>query len=176
MISTHGVRGASHRRVAAAAGVPLGSTTYHYSGKSELHYAAFSRFVAHTARAFEARMAGAEDPSHAEEEIIATIREHTPAAHRDGVVMLELHAIAAREPAYRALTGELKTRRTTALGHHFSEATASTLNALIEGLTVHRTLHPEPPGHGFVREAVRRVVDNAVDSASRERRAPETLS
>ena len=36
VLAEHGVAGTSHRRVAAAAGVPLGSMTYHFTGMDEL--------------------------------------------------------------------------------------------------------------------------------------------
>ena len=36
VIAEHGVAGTSHRRVAAAADVPLGSMTYHFEGMDEL--------------------------------------------------------------------------------------------------------------------------------------------
>ncbi|CAM5488856.1 hypothetical protein SGRI78S_04750 [Streptomyces griseus subsp. griseus] len=44
LIVDEGVAGVSHRKVAARAGVPLGSMTYHFSGMDELLHEAFTRF------------------------------------------------------------------------------------------------------------------------------------
>ena len=44
VIAEVGVAGTSHRRVADAAGVPLGSMTYHFTGMNELLHEAFTRF------------------------------------------------------------------------------------------------------------------------------------
>ena len=45
VIAETGVAGTSHRKVAEAADVPLGSMTYHFSGMNELLHEAFSRFA-----------------------------------------------------------------------------------------------------------------------------------
>ena len=45
VIAEHGVAGTTHRRVAAAAGVPLGSTTYYFADLADLLGAAFARFA-----------------------------------------------------------------------------------------------------------------------------------
>lgn len=44
VIAEAGVAGVSHRKIADAAGVPLGSMTYHFDGMSNLLHEAFSRF------------------------------------------------------------------------------------------------------------------------------------
>src|SRR5215212_2014758 len=48
VISQNGVAGTSHRKVAEAADVPLGSMTYHFAGMDDLLHEAVSR-VAHGA-------------------------------------------------------------------------------------------------------------------------------
>src|SRR4051794_31902794 len=61
VIAETGVAGASHRRVAEAANVPLGSMTYHFSGMDELLHEAFSRFADSASEDFHRRMAAAQD-------------------------------------------------------------------------------------------------------------------
>lgn len=45
LIATHGVDAVTHRRVAAAAGVPLGSTTYYFESRAQLLRDAFRRYL-----------------------------------------------------------------------------------------------------------------------------------
>ena len=55
VIAEHGVAGTTHRRVAAAAGVPLGSTTYYFADLADLLGVAFGRFADQISERFEAR-------------------------------------------------------------------------------------------------------------------------
>src|SRR5690606_15070646 len=65
VIAEHGVAGTSHRRVAAAASVPLGSMTYHFTGMDELLREAFGRFAREIASTFERRLSAASSPTDA---------------------------------------------------------------------------------------------------------------
>lgn len=49
-------------------------------------------------------------------------------------------ALAAREPRFRQVTAAWMERSRAALEQHFDPATARRLEALIEGLTIHRSL------------------------------------
>ncbi len=53
VIADVGVAGASHRRIAARADVPLGSMSYHFAGMDELLREAFTRFADGVADTFE---------------------------------------------------------------------------------------------------------------------------
>src|SRR6478735_10340617 len=59
VIAEHGVAGTTHRRVAAAAGVPLGSTTYYFADLGDLLRAAFGRLADQISVRFEGRLAPA---------------------------------------------------------------------------------------------------------------------
>jgi DNA-binding transcriptional regulator YbjK len=143
VIAEAGVAGASHRRVAAAAGVPLGSMTYHFDGIDELHYEAFSRFSATVSERFEQRMAEASDPAAAREAVVAIILEDVFGSTRELVLTHELYTLAARKQSFRALTTAWMSRSRAALERHFDPETARLLDALIEGLTIHRALDRE---------------------------------
>ena len=45
VVGTDGIPGVSNRRIAAQAGVSLGSITYHFASQSDMLRAALSRFV-----------------------------------------------------------------------------------------------------------------------------------
>ena len=62
LIATDGVDAITHRRVAAAAGVPLGSTTYYFDSREQLLREAFRRYLEQI-RALQTRVARAIRPT-----------------------------------------------------------------------------------------------------------------
>lgn len=154
MIGEVGVAGASTRRIAAAADVPLGSITYHFAGSDELLHQAFSRFAHRVSDRFEAAMAAARDVDEARRAVVDLIAADLLTDPRELVLTHELYTLAARDPRYRRLTHAWMARSRHALERHFPPATARLLDALIEGLTIHRALDTEPHGVDEVTHAV----------------------
>ena len=157
LVAEVGVAGISHRKVAAAADVPLGSMTYHFAGMDELLREAFGRFSRGVSDGFEQRMGEATDLDTARAAVVAIITQDVFDTNRDLVLTHELYTLASREPAYRELTNAWMARSRAALERHFDPGTARMLDALIEGLTIHRALDTEAPRHETVVEAVRRI-------------------
>jgi AcrR family transcriptional regulator len=58
VIAEHGVTGTTHRRIAAAANVPLGSLTYHFTGLEDLLAQAFQRHSERMSPLYEAHFEG----------------------------------------------------------------------------------------------------------------------
>ncbi|RLK46748.1 TetR/AcrR family transcriptional regulator [Microbacterium telephonicum] len=168
VVSRHGVAGTSHRKVAAQAGVPLGAMTYYFDGMDDLLGEAFSRFAATVADRFDRRMTEAGDADAAARAVVDIIREDVFGTDRELVLSHELYTLAAREPAYRAITSAWMRRSRAALERHFDPETARILDALIEGLTIHRALDAEPRDPGEVEDAVARILARPVREASRE--------
>ncbi|MDH6224504.1 TetR family transcriptional regulator [Streptomyces sp. MJP52] len=159
LIADEGIARVSHRRIAARAGVPLGSTTYHFDGMDDLLREAFSRFTQHIAAVFEARLAAPADPAQAREAVADLIHSLSGGSRRDLVLTQELYTLAARRPAYRELTQAWMRRSRVHLERHFDPDTARQLDALIEGLTLHRALATEPHDRALTLEAVARITD-----------------
>lgn len=157
VIAEYGVSGTTHRRVAAAADVPLGSMTYHFAGMDELLREAFGRFAHSAAAQFERQMSHARTSEDAVREIAMLIGLHAFTPQRDLVLAHELYTLAAREPAFRTLTNEWMHRSRDALGRHFDPATCRALDAFIEGATIHRALDTEPPDGIGILDAIRRL-------------------
>lgn len=157
LIAEAGVAGVSHRKVAARAGVPLGSMTYHFTSMHELLFAAFTRFSTSVSLRFEARMADATDFHSAQEAVADLICFDVVASQHELVLTHELYTLAARELNYRALTREWMQRSRRALERHFSADTARQLDAMIEGLSIHRALDTEPTNRAFVLASVQRL-------------------
>lgn len=157
VIADVGVAGTSHRKVAAAADVPLGAMSYYFEGMDDLLHEAFARFSTAVSDRFEIRMATASDPTSAREAVVAIILEDVFGDDRDLVLSHELYTLAARNPAFRDLTSAWMRRSRAALGRHFDAETARLLDALIEGLTIHRALDDSARDPQEVRVAVARL-------------------
>lgn len=157
VVSRSGVAGTSHRKVAAQAGVPLGAMTYYFDGMDELLKEALSRFAATVSDRFERRMAAAADADAARDAVVAIILQDVFGDERELVLSHELYTLAAREPAYRSITTEWMRRSRRALECHFDPLTARMLDALIEGLTIHRELDSQTRDPREVEIAVTRI-------------------
>ncbi|WP_437314947.1 TetR/AcrR family transcriptional regulator [Sorangium sp. So ce385] len=156
VIAEQGVAGASHRSIARAADVPLGSTTYHFASIDELLAAAFTRHAEAVASRFEARMRAARDREAAVELLVEHLTADLLGSPRDLVLGVELYVAAARRPALRAVTQAWMLRSRRALELHFDPVTARELDALIEGLVLHSALSTDPMTAEQIRRAIRR--------------------
>ena len=158
VITEVGVAGCSARRVAAAADVSLGSVTYHFESMDALFHEAFTRFSHTVSDRFVARLDSLHDRDSIVQAIIDTIDHDVFGSSRDLMLTQELYTLAARDPAYRSLTNAWMKRSRAALAPYFDEATARILDALVEGLTIHRALDNEPQPPGLAALAVHRLI------------------
>ncbi|MET7271330.1 TetR family transcriptional regulator [Streptomyces flaveolus] len=157
LIAEEGLAQVSHRKIAARAGVPLGSMTYHFSGMDQVLREAFGRFTDHIVAVFDAHLAAPADRDQARRAVTDLVHALSEGSPRDLVLTQELYTLAARRPVYRELTQEWMRRSRTHLEKHFDPDTARQLDALIEGLTLHRALAREPHDRALTLEAVTRV-------------------
>ncbi|MGO2540231.1 MAG: TetR/AcrR family transcriptional regulator [Specibacter sp.] len=158
VIAEHGVAGATYRKIAAAAGVPLGSLTYHFESLDEILQEAFTKLANHTADGFEAAMAEAGNAAQARAAVVRLITGELLNDPRNMVLSYELYALAVRRPELRQVTDAWMARSRAAVGRFFDPATTIMLDALIEGLTMHRALSLAPMPRRTVEEAVNRIV------------------
>nr|WP_281068083.1 TetR family transcriptional regulator C-terminal domain-containing protein [Arthrobacter stackebrandtii] len=77
---------------------------------------------------------------------------------RTMVLSYELYALAVRRPELRRVTHAWMARSRAAIGRFFDPATTLMLDALIEGLSMHRALSLDPMPRSTVEEAVERIV------------------
>jgi AcrR family transcriptional regulator len=106
VIGEHGVAGLTNRRVAAAAGVSLGSLTYHFASQTDLLREALLRAVAaETARietladALRERVRTVGDAAAAAQDVLAAM-----AMGEAEIAVHELYLQSARDPALHAAT------------------------------------------------------------------------
>lgn len=148
VIAEHGVAGTTHRKVAAAADVPLGAMTYYFTGLADLFTSAFTLLAQRWGDAFEAAMTAVPDggdPRDAvADAVLAGLTDDVRGSRRQAVLAFELYALAAREPALREVTQAWRERTRTALRRHFAPDDSRVLDALVEGLSIHAVLSTEP--------------------------------
>ncbi|MCJ0702420.1 TetR family transcriptional regulator [Frigoribacterium faeni] len=175
LIAENGVAGISHRKIATRADVPLGSMTYHFDGMDDLLHEAFTRFAGTIIARFEAALGSATAPDEARAAIVSLIHDDLAAEGRlrDQVLSYELYTLAARQPAFRRITREWMRRSRVELERHFDPDTARRVDALIEGLSIHRVLDPEPPSRRFTEEAVARITAPAPPARPAPPRLPD---
>jgi DNA-binding transcriptional regulator YbjK len=136
--------------------------TYHFTGMHELLHEAFSRFARTASKRFEERMATADDVETAKQAITDVIFHNVLSDQRELVLTHELYTLAARDPAYRDITNAWMARSRRTLEQHFDPATARILDALVEGLSIHRALDNEPQDKAIVTAAVERITAHSL--------------
>src|SRR5207253_1600609 len=117
----------------------------------ELLFQAFTRFAETIINRFEDRLGAATTIDEARNAVVSLIHEDLtgPQAARHAVLTFELYTLAARQPGFRAITREWMRRSRVELERHFDPESARQVDALIEGLSIHRSLDPKPPGRAL---------------------------
>lgn len=159
VIAEHGVPNTTHRRIAAAAGVPLGSVTYYFESLETLLTDAFLLLAEESSDAFRARMAQATDRDGAREAIIDIIAGSVWAEPRTLLLSYELYAFAVRHTAVSAIMQRWMDNSRAALERFFDPLTTRALDALVEGIGIHNSIDPQPLDRVAISEIVRRVTD-----------------
>ena len=99
VISSGGVDAVTHRRIAAEAGVALGSTTYYFASREELVRQAFRHYIEEVTAAIG--LLGRERPPESAEDIAETLTEVARREFAEPALVLaeyELILYAARDP------------------------------------------------------------------------------
>jgi len=155
VVADHGVAGTTHRRIAAAADVPLGSLTYHFDGLGDLLAQAFRRHAERMSRAYAAAFDGVETRDQLIDAVTDLIHGDADADPRDWAVAYELYLAALRDPALRSVTESWMRTSRSVLERFMDPTTARGIDALIEGLVMHRTLSTTA---GASRAATREII------------------
>jgi TetR/AcrR family transcriptional regulator, regulator of biofilm formation and stress response len=158
VIAEHGVPNTTHRLIAAAADVPLGSLTYHFSSLEELRARAFARHAERMAVAYEAHFQGVRSVDDVVEAVTDLVHGDAGADPRDWAIAYELYLAALRDPALRSVTESWMRRSRSVLERFVDATTARGVDALIEGLVMHKILSTDPVSRAQTREIVARAV------------------
>ncbi|MGI5246765.1 TetR/AcrR family transcriptional regulator [Dactylosporangium sp. CA-139066] len=158
VIAEHGVAGTTHRLIAAAADVPLGSLTYHFSGLDDLRAQAFRRHAERMSVIYEAHFRGVRTRAEFVEAVTDLIDGDAGASAPDWAIAYELYLAALREPALREITEAWMRSSRAVLERYVDPTTARGVDALIEGLVMHKTLSTRPVSRQDIRTIVERTI------------------
>ncbi|PVG84179.1 TetR family transcriptional regulator [Nocardioides gansuensis] len=158
VIAERGVAATTHRAVAARADVPLGSMTYHFAGLGDLLAQAFGRHAERMSVLYAAHFEAVEDRTQLVDAVTDLIHGNASAEARDWVIAYELYTAALRDPALRVITETWMRTSRSVLERFMDPTTARGVDALIEGLVMHKTLSTSR----LTREEIRLVVSRAV--------------
>jgi TetR/AcrR family transcriptional regulator, regulator of biofilm formation and stress response len=158
VIAERGIEGVTHRAVADAAGVPLGSTTYHLGGRDELLTAALRA----AADAYNARLRGWFEALPADADLAAAlaglILDDTGAGRDRTVVECELYLAALRRPALRPAATAWLRDITELIAERTDPATARALAAALDGLLLEALIADPPLTRADLVPVLRRVL------------------
>ena len=163
VIAEYGVAGTTHRRIAAAADVPLGSLTYHFTGLEDLLAQAFRQQAERMSASYEAHFAAVGTPAEFIEAVTDLIHGLTDDDPRDWAVAYELYLAALRDPALRSVTESWMRTSRAVLERFVDPTTARGVDALIEGIVMHKTLSTTG---GATRDETRTIIARLVEEST----------
>jgi TetR/AcrR family transcriptional regulator, regulator of biofilm formation and stress response len=157
VVAVHGVEGLTHRRVAAAAGVPLGSTTYHYATLDDLLAAGLEAAAAESAaylKVWEQTLADLDLVEATTELIVSGMRSQRQRI----AVRYELYVAALRRPRLRAISTEWSRLLADIYRQYTDDLTADALSAAVDGLWLGCLVSDEPVSTEQIERVLRRIV------------------
>lgn len=158
VLASRGVAGTTTRLIAAAADVPLGSITYHFASLDDLRAQAFTRLAHRLTQAYAAHFTEVRTREDLVDAITDLVHQAAGADLDEWAVTYELYLAALRDSALRSITEGWMRASRSVLERYVDADTARSLDALIEGLVMHRMLSTAPGSREQTREAVRRAV------------------
>lgn len=142
-IARLGVSDTNHRSIAEEAGVPLGSLTYYFSGLDEILAEAFNEFAKSvSAQLFEV-LSNARDREEAKIAVVNFLADETGHKEQEMVLSFELYAYASRRAFLKDIMLKWLEASRRALELHFTPAEARSIDAMIEGVTIHNATSPK---------------------------------
>lgn len=168
VIAEHGVAGTTHRLIAAAADVPLGSLTYHFSSLEDLRAQAFRRYAEQMSVLYAAHFEGVENHEQFVLAVTDLIYGDAGADSHEWAIAYELYLAALREPALRTVTETWMRASRAVLERFVDPGTARGIDALIEGLVMHKVLSTAPPSRDQIQAIVTRAAGQPVHALEGE--------
>ncbi len=161
VLAEHGVAGTTHRLVAQAADVPLGSLTYYFSSLADLREQAFRLLADDLSARYAATFDGVTTREALVEALTDLIGGQAGAETSDLVLAYELYLAALRDPDLRVITESWMRASRAVLERFVDPVTARGVDALIEGLVMHNALSTSPLGRDGIRTIVAKVIGDA---------------
>ncbi|MFD6063744.1 TetR/AcrR family transcriptional regulator [Rhodococcus wratislaviensis] len=158
LLASTGVEGLTHRAVAAAANVPLGSTTYHFASLNDLLFA----IVDNTKQAWNEHLDAWAAELGPDPDIAVSLSDllvFVTGPERDrSIIEYELYVAALRRPALRALSLDWDRALDATLARYVDPLTAEALALAADGITLRSLIRGEPLAKDEVEPLMRRII------------------
>jgi len=158
VLAEHGVQGLRHRRVAEAAGVPLGATTYYFASLDDLLEAAMARAVARDLERLAARLERADGDDGLVEALVELLLEATSSGRDSEIVSSELYAAALRKEGLREVVIRWDEGWAQLLTPRLGRRRARLLSIAVGGLLQQELIRGGAPARDELRELIRLLV------------------
>ncbi|MBA0126076.1 TetR family transcriptional regulator [Haloechinothrix sp. YIM 98757] len=158
VVAEQGIDALTHRRVAAQAGVPLGSTTYHFATMDDLVAVALEQAAEGSItqlREWERSL----DPGVDLADALADFVVRSLTEHREHtIVEYNLYALALHRPHLRKAAADWDNAMAELFGSRTDPMTGRMVAALFCGLLMQAVLVDETPEHGEIATLFRRAL------------------
>ncbi|MFE6163471.1 TetR/AcrR family transcriptional regulator [Streptomyces sp. NPDC056486] len=161
VVGEKGIRGLSHRSVAAEADVPLGSTTYHFKTLDELMVAALRQANEGFAKVVAGRGALEDPRADLAGELAALLGDWLGGDRTAVELEYELYLAALRRPALKPVAAECGVGLGEVLEQRTDPVTARALVALMDGICLEVLLTDARYDEAYAREAFSRLVPSS---------------
>lgn len=156
VIASEGVHTASYRRIAAQAGVPLGSTTYYFADLETLIVSAFETLRDELEPRYAEPLRGARTDLDVVDALVAATCGSTAPTLADIRLYEEMHLYGARSSRVADLLRDFQEESLVILRRSLSDGAARAVDALMWGWWSYRALHVDNPlDEDMVRDAYR---------------------
>lgn len=167
VVAEHGVRGLTHRRVAEAADVPLGSTTYHFNTLDDLLVAglelAAERNLAMMDRAAESLESS--ERRDLPEWLTDLVVDMVTTQRESNIAERELYLEAIRTPALRSAATRWDDQLVQLLEPRVGSADAARLVVwTLDGLAITLLISGSPPDRERILRQMTRLCDSLTDA------------
>ena len=159
VVGERGIAGLSHRAVAAAADVPLGSTTYHFATLDDLLVAALRQINTALFADFGQRVARIAPDADLATELADLVGELLTGQRERSVLEYEVYLTALRRAPVRPIAAESVDGMVDVIAPRTDRATAQALVALIDGISLQVLL----TGRDYDREQARAMIARLLD-------------
>ena len=140
VVAAHGIAGTTHRAVAQAAAVPLGSTTYYFQTLEDLHAEALARHAANILETYRRRIEPITDRDELIDALVDLATDYMTTEDASTVVTIELYALAARNPRFATIADGWILAHQQLYANHMDTKSAKAVDAMLEGITIHQAL------------------------------------
>ncbi|MFI9049908.1 TetR/AcrR family transcriptional regulator [Streptomyces sp. NPDC053427] len=160
VVGERGIAGLSHRAVAAAADVPLGSTTYHFRTLDDLLVAALEQVDEEWMADFARWVASIDPAVPLTEEVARYVADVLGGDRAQTELVYELYLAALRHTAVRPIAAACLNEMAQLLGQRIGDlATARAVVAVADGLVLQHLLTGQPFDPDALRAGLAGVLD-----------------